>query len=102
LNLSGFFGNRSNRSGKPLPEAGCFTLTVSKKTLEPAAWAITSKAAQVDTEDLIDHLRLAVGLRREHRAEAQLHAREGKELLPKVAGEDRILIADNGATVSAL
>jgi hypothetical protein len=32
LNLSDFFGNRSNRSGKPLPEASGFTLVVRKKT----------------------------------------------------------------------
>ena len=33
LNLTGFFGNRSNRSGLPEPEAGCLVGSVGKKNL---------------------------------------------------------------------
>jgi hypothetical protein len=36
LNLSGFFGNHSKRSSKPLLEAVGLILTIGKKTLIPA------------------------------------------------------------------
>lgn len=58
-----------------------------RKLAEPATWTITGETTQVDTEDLVGDLRLAVDLQTKSRVEADLHTREGEELLPKGVGE---------------
>lgn len=52
--------------------------------------------AQVDVEDAVGHLRLAIHLRVAGRAEAELDAGETEQLRPKGAGEHRIPLAHYG------
>lgn len=66
---------------------------------EPAQQAprtITGEIAQVDTEDAVGHLRVAVRLRVEGRVEDEPDTREIEQLCPEGAGEYRIPVAHYG------
>jgi len=58
---------------------------------------ITCETAEVDAQNAVSNLRLAVCLRPECRAEAELDTSECEKLRPELAGEDRVSIAHNRA-----
>jgi hypothetical protein len=60
-------------------------------------WVVTDEAPEVHGNDLICSLRLPVRFWVECRREIELHADQVKELLLKIAGEDRVTITHDGA-----
>jgi hypothetical protein len=65
--------------------------------LKPLSWLITSEAVEVRRDHLVRCFLLAVGMGMKCRREVELDAGEGEQLLPELAGEDRISVADDGA-----
>jgi hypothetical protein len=78
-------------------EAGVVAVLHPREPLEPLAGQVTSEATKVHCDDLVDRLRLAIGLWVECRGQLQLYSGHGEELRPKFAGEDGISVADYGA-----
>ena len=68
--------------------------------VHPSSMSITCNTAQVHGNHFIDHLRLAVSLRVESRAHAQLDADHLEVVTPDVASEHGISIADDGGQKS--
>uniref|UniRef100_A0A8R7TJV7 Uncharacterized protein n=1 Tax=Triticum urartu TaxID=4572 RepID=A0A8R7TJV7_TRIUA len=60
--------------------------------VHPSSWTISSNAAQVHGDDLVDDLGLAIRLGMKRRAHAELHARQPKEIPPDVAREHRVTV----------
>jgi hypothetical protein len=81
---------------------GCLERSVAAvlrkwQPVKPAPWLVPCEAAEVDTKNYVRHFRLTVGLWVEGSAHSQLNASQTKQLLPEGAGEDGVMVADNGA-----
>jgi len=64
--------------------------------VHPSSRSITCNTTQVHGDNLIDHLGLAVSLRMEGRAHAQLDAGHLEEVAPNVASEHGVSVAHDG------
>lgn len=95
-------GCRRCRSGPTLLDTpagvvvgGVVAVLRPRQPINPRTGPITCDTAQIHSNHLVDHLRLTVCLRMERCAHAQGDARHLEEVMPHMAGADRIPVADD-------